>query len=168
MRNHRGTVGNRVFYGGPCRGVTRRATGARICMKFQHHNFPIITLLRQMVMCSTLLCTRNIRLSEVTVSDILDSDHQPIALHLLEHITIKNLSDPVDKFRYCERFQSLASEIISLRIQIISEEEARDFPALIASAYRLSTSKITLSDLNKNPPGLESLLKRKRRSRKLW
>jgi hypothetical protein len=71
-----------------------------------------------------------------------------------------------------ERFQSLASELISPRIQINSEKEAdkaaRDFTVSIASAYGLSTSKITLSDLNKDIPGLESLIKHKRRLRKLW
>jgi hypothetical protein len=43
-----------------------------------------------------------------------------------------------------------------------------DLTASIASAYRLSTSKITTLDLNKDLPGLESLLKHKRRLRKLW
>jgi hypothetical protein len=33
-----------------------------------------------------------------------------------------------------------------------------NFTASIASVYRLSTSKITFSDLNKDLPGLESLL----------
>jgi hypothetical protein len=71
-----------------------------------------------------------------------------------------------------ERFQSLASELISPRIQINLGEEADkaacDFIASVASAYRLSTRKITLSDLNNDLPGLESLLKYKRRLRKLW
>jgi hypothetical protein len=52
------------------------------------------------------------------------------------------------------------------------EEEANkaacNFTASIASAYRLSSSKITLSDLNKEIPGMEYLLKHKRRFRKLW
>jgi hypothetical protein len=57
-------------------------------------------------------------------------------------------------------------------IQINLGEEgnkvACDFTASIALVYRLSTSKLTLSDLNKDLPGLESLLKHKRRLRKLW
>jgi hypothetical protein len=77
---------------------------------------------------------------------------------------------PVDKFTDWERFQSLASELISPTIQINSAEEAkkvtRDFPASTASAYRLS-SKITLSDLNMDLPGLENLVKHKGRLRKL-
>jgi hypothetical protein len=84
--------------------------------------------------------------------DILDSDHLPIIFHLLDHVTTRNLPDLVDKFTDWERFQSLASELISPRIKINSEQEtnkvAHDFIASIALAYRLSTSKITLSDLN--------------------
>jgi hypothetical protein len=70
-----------------------------------------------------------------------------------------------------EGFQNLASELISPKIEIASEVEvdkaARDFTASIASAYRLSTSKITLLDLNNDIPGLDRLLKHKQRLRKL-
>jgi hypothetical protein len=48
-----------------------------------------------------------------------------------------------------------------------ADEATRDFTASIASAYRLSTSKSTLLDLNKDLPGLVSLLKYNRRLRKL-
>jgi hypothetical protein len=48
----------------------------------------------------------------------------PIVFHLLDHIRTVNLSDPVEKFTDWKRFQSLASELISPRIQINSEEEA--------------------------------------------
>jgi hypothetical protein len=41
---------------------------------------------------------KNVRLSEVSVSDILDSDHLPVIFHLLDHIRTRNLSDPVDNF----------------------------------------------------------------------
>jgi hypothetical protein len=96
---------------------------------------------------------KNVRLSEVIVSDILDSDHLPILFHSMDYIRTRKLSDPVDKFRDWERFQSLASESILSRIQINSGEEAdkaaRDFTASIVSAYKLATSKITLSDINK-------------------
>jgi hypothetical protein len=106
---------------------------------------------------------KNIRLSKVIFSDILDSHHPPIVFHSLDHIATRNLSHPVDKFTDWERFQSLSSELISPRIQIYSMEEddkvARDLTVCIALAYRLSRSKITISDLNKDGPGLESLLK---------
>jgi hypothetical protein len=59
----------------------------------------------------------------------------------------------------------VASELISSRIQINSEEEsgkaARDFSASTAPAYGLSIRTIRLSRLNNDLPGLESLLKHK-------
>jgi hypothetical protein len=41
---------------------------------------------------------KNVRLSEVIVSDILDSHHLPVIFHLLDHIRSRNLSDSVNKF----------------------------------------------------------------------
>jgi hypothetical protein len=71
-----------------------------------------------------------------------------------------------------EQFQSLASELISPIIQINSEEEPNkatcEFTASIASTYRLSTRKITLTELNNDLPSLERQLKHKRELRKLW
>jgi hypothetical protein len=85
---------------------------------------------------------KNIRVSEVIVSDILDLDHLPFVFNLLNHVRPRNLSDPVDKFTDWERFQCLTSELISPRIQINSGEEAdkvaHGFTASIAVAYRLS------------------------------
>jgi hypothetical protein len=49
-----------------------------------------------------------------------------------------------------------------------ANKAAREFNASIASAYRLSTGQIRLSDLNKDLPGLKSLLTHKRRLRKPW
>jgi hypothetical protein len=115
---------------------------------------------------------QNIIVSDVTFSDILDSDHLPIIFHILDHVKIRNLSDPIEKFTDWEWFQSLASELISPKNEITSETEAekaaRDFTASISSAYRLSTSNITLLDLNNDLPGLDWLLKHKQRLRKLW
>jgi hypothetical protein len=115
---------------------------------------------------------KNVRLSQAIASDILDSDHLPIFFRLLDHVRTRNLSDPVNKFTDWERFQSLVSKLISPRMQINSWEKAdkadRDFTASMTSAYRLSTSKITLSHLNNDLSGLESLLKHKRKLRKLW
>jgi hypothetical protein len=57
-----------------------------------------------------------------------------------------------EKFTDWEWFQSLVSELIFLRIQINCGEEADkvayDFTAYITLAYRLSTCKLTLLDLN--------------------
>jgi hypothetical protein len=111
---------------------------------------------------------QNIRVSDVIVSDILDSDHLPIIFHILDHVKIRNASDPIEKFTDCDRFQSLASELISPKIEIKSgveaDKAAREFSASVASAYRLSTSKITLLDLNNDLPGLDRSLRHKQRS----
>jgi hypothetical protein len=75
-------------------------------------------------------------------------------LHILDHVKTENLSEPVKKFTDWEQFQSLASDLISSRIEINSEEEtdkaARDFTVSIRSipsVYRLLTSKVSLSDI---------------------
>jgi hypothetical protein len=115
---------------------------------------------------------QSIRVSDVIVSDILDSDHLPIIFHILDHVKIRNLSDLIEKFTDWDRFQNLASELISPKIEIKlgveADKAARDFSASIASAYRLSTCKITLLDLNNDLPGLDQLLRHKERLRKLW
>jgi len=49
-----------------------------------------------------------------------------------------------------------------------AEQTARMFAASIASTYRLSTHKITLSELNEELPELHRLLQLKQRLRKLW
>ncbi|PNF15438.1 hypothetical protein B7P43_G18173, partial [Cryptotermes secundus] len=94
--------------------------------------------------------------SDVIVSDIFDSDHLPIVFHILDHVKIRKLSEPIEKFRDWERFQSLASELISPKLEnnsgVEGDKTACDFAASIASAYRLSTSKITLSDINNDLP----------------
>jgi hypothetical protein len=113
----------------------------------------------------------DIVVQNIRVSDIV-SDHLPIIFHILDHVKIKNLSEPIEKSTDWERFQILVSELISPRIEIYSGVEtakaARDLTASIASAYRLATSKVTLSGINNDIPGLDRLLKHKRRLRKLW
>jgi hypothetical protein len=67
---------------------------------------------------------QNFRVSEVIVSDILDSDHLRIVFHILDHVKIRNLSELIEKFTDWDRFQSLASDLISPRIKINSGVEA--------------------------------------------
>jgi hypothetical protein len=114
---------------------------------------------------------KNIRVSDVTVSEILDSDHLPIMFHILDHVRTKQISEPLEKFTNWEWFQSLASNLISPRVKINSwaefDKAARAFTAPIASAYRLSTNKITLSDFNNYILGLDRLLRYKKKM-KLW
>jgi hypothetical protein len=105
--------------------------------------------------------------SDVIVSDILDSDHLPVIFHILDHVKIRSLSEPIEKFTDWDWFQSLASELISPRIEINSGVEA-DKVGCDFTAYRLATNKVTLSDINNDIPGLDRLLKHKQRLRKLW
>jgi hypothetical protein len=56
---------------------------------------------------------KNVRLSEVTVFDIQGSENLPIVFHLLDQVRTRNRSNTVVKFADWERFQSLASELIS-------------------------------------------------------
>jgi hypothetical protein len=98
---------------------------------------------------------------------ILDSDHLPIVFHILDHVSTKKNSRKItEKFTDLERFQSLASNLISPRNEINygmeADKAACHFTASIASEYRLSTSKITLSELNNDLPGLDQLLKYKK------
>jgi hypothetical protein len=78
---------------------------------------------------------QNIRISDVIVSDILDSDNLPIIFHILDHVKIRNPSDPIEKFTDWGRFQNLASELISPKIEIKSgveaDKAAREFQPLL-------------------------------------
>jgi hypothetical protein len=115
---------------------------------------------------------QNVGVSDVIVSDILDSDHLPIIFYVLDHVKIMNLSVHIEKFTDWDRFQSLASELIPPRIvinmRVEADKAASDFTASVASAYRLSISKVTLSDINNDLPVLDRLLKHTRKLRKLW
>jgi hypothetical protein len=53
---------------------------------------------------------KNVRLSEVIVSDFLDSDHPTVIFLLLDHVGTRNLSGLVEKFTDRELLQSLVSE----------------------------------------------------------
>jgi hypothetical protein len=81
-------------------------------------------------------------------------------------------STPIEIHTDWEQFQSLTSDFIAPRTQIHTpedaEEAARKFAASIASAYRLSTHKIALLELNEELPDLDRLLQLKHRLRKLW
>jgi hypothetical protein len=61
---------------------------------------------------------QNIRVSDIIVSDISDSDHLPMIFHILDHVKIRNSSEPIEKFTDWNQFQSLASELISPRIEL--------------------------------------------------
>jgi hypothetical protein len=40
---------------------------------------------------------KNITMSDITVSDILDPDHLPIIFHIRDHVKIRNFSEPIGK-----------------------------------------------------------------------
>jgi endonuclease/exonuclease/phosphatase family metal-dependent hydrolase len=63
---------------------------------------------------------KNIRLPDIIVSEILDSDHLPIMFHILDHVKTKQISEPLEKFTNWERVQSLASNVISPRVEVNS------------------------------------------------
>jgi hypothetical protein len=65
-----------------------------------------------------IVVSKNVRLSQAIVSDILDSDHLTIVFNCLDYIETTNLSVPTYKFTDWERVQSLAPELTSPRIQI--------------------------------------------------
>jgi hypothetical protein len=91
---------------------------------------------------------------------------------MLYNVSTKVISVPFETFTVWDGFQSPVSDLISPSTQIhtfeFAEETARIFTASKASAYRLSTHKITLSELNEELPELERLLQVKHRLRKLW
>jgi hypothetical protein len=66
---------------------------------------------------------QSIRVSDVIVFDILDTDHLPIIFHIVDHVKFRNLPEP-GKIHRLDRFQSLATELISPGIGINSEVEA--------------------------------------------
>jgi hypothetical protein len=51
-------------------------------------------------------------------------NHIPIVFHTLDHVKIRNLSEPIEKFTDWDQFQSLASELISPQIKFNSGVEA--------------------------------------------
>jgi hypothetical protein len=78
---------------------------------------------------------------------------------------------PVENHTDWEQFRSLAPDVILPRIQtdaLEAEKAGCNFTASVASACRLSTRELTLSELNNELPDLDHLLKHKQRLRKLW
>jgi hypothetical protein len=55
---------------------------------------------------------QNVRLSDVNVSDVLDSDHLPIFFHILDRVNTRDISAPVETHTDWERFRSLATDLI--------------------------------------------------------
>jgi hypothetical protein len=89
---------------------------------------------------------QNNKVSDVTVSTILDSDHLPLIFHIL---FISKLGNSWNLLK-----NSLISPKTKINSRVDADKAAHDCAASIASAYRLSTNKITLLDINNDLPGL--------------
>jgi hypothetical protein len=66
-----------------------------------------------------------------------------------DHIKVREILDPVEKFTDWERFQILTLDLESMRVEITScteaDKAARDFTASIASAYKLSHKQFQIA-----------------------
>jgi hypothetical protein len=84
---------------------------------------------------------QNVRLSQIIVTDILDSDHLPIMFTILDPVRRREALNPVETLTDWKLFQSLASELLSPVIQIYPSNKvgkaACDFAASITSTQRL-------------------------------
>jgi len=94
-----------------------------------------------------------------------------IIFHVPDHVILRNISVPLETHTDWERFRCLASDLILPRMQIDAVEEAEKaasaFTACTASAYRLSTRKLTLFE-PKQLSGLDHFLRLTRMLRKFW
>jgi hypothetical protein len=93
-----------------------------------------------------IVAYKDVRLSELRLLDVMDSDHLLIRFCILDHAKGRDILDQVEKFTDWEQFQSLASALVSPRIEINScaevDKAASDFSASIASAYMLSPKQL--------------------------
>jgi hypothetical protein len=46
----------------------------------------------------SIVVHQNIRVSDAIVSDILDSNRLAIVFYIMDHVKIRNLSEPIEKF----------------------------------------------------------------------
>jgi hypothetical protein len=114
------------------------------------------------------LVHRNVCLSDVTVSDVLESNHLPVFLHILDNFITTDSSASVETRTDTKRFRFLASALNPVLIKTDNVEEDENAAvtfSLSSSAYNLSTRKLTLLDLNNELPSLDHLLRLKQ---KLW
>jgi hypothetical protein len=72
-----------------------------------------------------IVVRRNVRFQMSTVSDILESDHLPILFHILDQVGTRDTSAPAETHTDWERFRSLASDLISPKMQIDTAEVER-------------------------------------------
>jgi hypothetical protein len=113
---------------------------------------------------------QNVRPPQVIVPDFLDSGLQPVLFSKMDYVESRETFDLVEKFTDWERFHSLTSKLVSLRLQINISERADkvvfDFTASVAAAYWFP-KKNTVSESNFHVTGLDCLLKHKERISRL-
>jgi hypothetical protein len=118
------------------------------------------------VVLDIVIHQNSIRVSDVIVSDILDADHLPVVFHILDHVKITNLSEPVEKFTDWDWFQSLASELMSPKVGGRSRKRGAVLQPLLLR--RIGCRQVRLHfQKNNDLLGLDRLLKHKQRLRKL-
>jgi hypothetical protein len=61
---------------------------------------------------------QNVRLSDITISDVLDLGQLPVFFHIMDPVSARDISDPVETQKDWQRFKSLATHSILPRIQI--------------------------------------------------
>jgi hypothetical protein len=110
-------------------------------------------------------------LLDVTVSDVLESNHLPVFLHILDHFITTDISAAFETCTDMERFRFLASALNPALIKTDNVEEdekaAVTFTVCLSSAYNLSTRKVNHLDLNNELPSLDHLLRLKQKLRTL-
>jgi hypothetical protein len=99
----------------------------------------------------------------------LNSDHLPILFHVLDHVSARNYSASLEIHTDWEQFRTYGLISPTIKIDVADDAEKADCnsAASIASAYRLTTGKITLSELNNELPAIDRLLQLKQRLRNL-
>jgi hypothetical protein len=74
-------------------------------LKFQHHNASHYYPAGDGDVLD-IVVHQNIRVSDVIISDILDSDDLPRVFHILDHVKIRNLLEPIEKFTDWDSFKA--------------------------------------------------------------
>jgi hypothetical protein len=81
---------------------------------------------------------RNVRISDINILEILDSDHLPILFHMLDHVSTRDNSASIEIQTDWEQFQSLASILTAPTTQIHISEDAEEAARKFRSIYSLA------------------------------
>jgi hypothetical protein len=91
----------------------RNPSGEKLLKSFDLHNFEISAPQHPLHYSPAgngevldIVVHMNIRLSNVIVSDNLDSDHLPMIFHILDHVRTTNLSEPAENLQIWKGFKA--------------------------------------------------------------